>query len=114
MHPRFRNKNKLEVSEKLEVFEKSGSLIINGFTSDLNLNKYDVVLVKMGKIEGYFLVKDKELISKRILLEEHGYWANKIGKNQDKMNDCDFSNIICEIVTDEEKLKSLNRASSLT
>ena len=95
------------VSNELEATIRGQSLVINGLYCP-DLNKGDLVILTLGDITGNFIVNCKELISKRVQLEEFGYWSSKIGRNEEKTNSCDFSNIQYEKITDDEKIKSLN------
>ena len=98
-------------SEELEVELRGKSLYITGlYAPDLNNN--DLVTLTMGEIKGTFIVDSKELISKKVKLEEFGYWGSKIGRNEEKMNACDFSNIQYEKIIDEEKIKKLKVKST--
>lgn len=96
MHPKLRKKIEREtVSETLQAFVRGRSLVINGLEAK-DLNKYDYVKVNLGDINGTFVVLSKDLISKKVQLEEIGYWANHIGRDNDKVNKCSFENITCQ------------------
>jgi len=98
------------VSNELEATVRGKSLVINGLYCP-DLNKGDLVVLTLGDIKGNFIVNSKELISKKVQLEEFGYWASKIGRNEEKTNACDFSDIQYEKITDEDKIKKLNTSS---
>lgn len=99
------------VSENLEVTIRSKSLVINGLLAQ-DLNKDDFVEVFMGKIKSIFTVTGKELISKKVQLEEVGYWATKIGRDINKQNECDFSDISYKKILDKEAIDKINTESS--
>lgn len=112
MNPRIRNKLEREtVTETLKVFVRGTALVINGLDGK-DLNQYDYVKVTLGEMVGTFVVLSKDLISKKVQLEEAGYWASKIGKNQDKVNKCSFDNITYELITNEDEIQQIREASS--
>jgi hypothetical protein len=70
-----------------------------------------LVEVSFGEVKSTFVVTGKELISKKVRMEEHGYWAKKLGRSLEKQEKCDFNNIVYSKIIDEEKIKQINEAS---